>query len=417
VRTPPIVAVRRLATARSISVTGSMAAYAALIDLVYRRTNGSTIYLSLTVLLTIGAVGLLAPLGGALADRADRKRVLVGSDLAGALLFLCLAVVGAPWLLLVVAFFTAVAETPFRTGSIAAVPSVVEDERLIAKANGWIGVGTNIGITLGPALGGVLVAWIGAGPVFVVNALSFVVSAALVWSIDAPFGGSSSRTVSPVVENEDGGRADGSFASGFRFLRRDRVLVVLTLAWMVLLLAMGLGIVADRPLADVFDAGSVGFGLMLGLWGLGSVAGSWAAGRASVRMEPVIVVAGFVVAGAAGLLIGVAGVFWLILVANVIWGFGDAATVVAEQGIIQRRTPDVIRARVIGANESLVHAALVAGFLIATPAIAAVGPQAAYAVMGAAAVVAGVLASTVIGAARGSSGDVRSESPTPTLLD
>jgi predicted MFS family arabinose efflux permease len=420
-RTPPIVAVRRLAVARCISVTGSMAAYAALIDLVYRRTNGSTIYLSLTVLLTIGAVGLLASLGGTLADRADRKRVLIGSDLASALLFLVLAVVGAPWLLLAVAFLTAVAETPFRTGSIAAVPSVVQDERLIAKANGWISVGANIGITLGPALGGILVAWIGAAPVFVLNAISFVVSAALVWSIDAPFGGSSIRTGTAVVEAgdaEDGALASRSFASGFRFLGRDRVLLVFTLAWMVLLLAMGVGIVADRPLADVFDAGSVGFGLMLGLWGLGSVAGSWAAGRVSVRTEPVIVVVGFVIAGAAGLVIGVARAFWVILVANVLWGFGDAATVVAEQGIIQRRTPDAIRARVIGANESLVHTALVTGFLIASPTIQGVGPQAAYAIMGAAALVAGVLASAVVGAARATSARVRPSGGAPdTLLD
>jgi MFS family permease len=419
-RTPPIVAIRRLAVARSISVTGSMAAYAALIDLVYRRTNGSTIYLSLTVLLTIGAVGLLAPLGGALADRADRKLVLVASDLAGALLFLLLAFVGAPWLLLVVAFLTAVVETPFRTGSIAAVPSVVEDEKLIARANGWIGVGANIGITAGPALGGILVAWTGAGAVFVLNAISFVVSSALVWSIDAPFGGSSLRDGPGRAEaGHDHGeaRSSGKPGSGFRFLRRDRVLLVLTLAWMVLLLAMGLGIVADRPLADVFDAGSVGFGLMLGLWGLGSVVGSWVAGRVSIRTEPLIVVAGFAIAGAAGLLIGVARVFWLILVANALWGFGDAATVVAEQGIIQRRTPDRVRARVIGANESLVHAALVTGFLIATPAIAGVGPQAAYAVMGAAALVAGVLAVTVVGAARETSTGVHLEPRTTTLLD
>src|SRR5206468_3250869 len=129
----------------------------------------------------------------------------------------------APWLLLAVAFLTAVAETPFRTGSIAAVPSVVQDERLIAKANGWIGVGANIGITLGPALGGVLVAWIGAGPVFVLNAVSFVGSAALVWSIDAPFGGSSipnRPTVAEADEDEENGvPANRGLASGFRFLR------------------------------------------------------------------------------------------------------------------------------------------------------------------------------------------------------
>ena len=144
-QTPPIVAVRRLAVARCISVAGSMAAYTALIDLVFRRTHGSTAYLSATILLTIGAVGLLEPVGGAVADRFDRKRVLIWSDLVSAALFVVLALVHAPWQLLAVALLTAVAETPFRAGSVAAVPNLVADDELIAKANGWIGVGSNLG--------------------------------------------------------------------------------------------------------------------------------------------------------------------------------------------------------------------------------------------------------------------------------
>lgn len=362
---------------------GSMAAYTALIDLMWRKTNGSTVLLSLTILVTIGAVGLFGPLGGIVADWWDRKRAMIASDLAGGTLFVLLAFAGAPWLILTLALLTAIARTPFRAGSIAAIPSLVEDDAMIAKANGWIAIGSNLGITIGPALGGVLVGWIGAGPVFVLNAASFGLSALLVWSIHAPF--ASEADTEQTEETR-------SILAGFRFLRRDRVLLGVTLAFMVLVLGLGLGIVADRPVAAAFDAGSVGFGAMLGLYGLGAVIGAWAASRLTAEIEPRALVGGFVAAGVAGVGIGAAPTFALVLACNLVWGVGDAVTIVAQQGILQRRTPDAIRSRVVAANEAAVHVALMVGFLGAGPAIGWLGAQATYAVGGIAALGAAALA-------------------------
>jgi predicted MFS family arabinose efflux permease len=308
------------------------------------------------------------------------------------------------WLILTVALLTAAAAAPFGAGSTAAIPNLVQDEALIARANGRLGVGTTLGITLGPAIGGVLVGWIGAGPVFVLNAVSFAVSAAFVWSIQAPFRG---------VADGDAGHANArSILAGFRFLRRDRVQLVLTLAWMVLLLGIGMGIVADRPLAAAFSVGSIGFGVMLGLYGVGAVIGSWLASRLTAGTEPTALVIGFAVAGVAGIGIWLAPVFSIVLVCNLVWGVGDAVTRVAKTGILQRRTPDAVRARVAGANESAIHLALMAGFLAAGPTIAVLGAQGTYAVGGLAALGAAALASTVVGAARrGAAGAARVAPP------
>jgi MFS family permease len=333
------------------------------------------------------------------ADRWDRKRAMIVSDLAGGVLFVLLALAGATWLILSLALLTAIARTPFRAGSVAAIPNLVEDDAMIAKANGWIAIGSSLGITIGPALGGVLVGWIGAGPVFVLNGASFGLSALLVWSIHAPFAG--------VVGEEQG---DAGVLAGFRFLRRDRVLLVVTLAFAVLLLGLGLGIVADRPVAAAFEVGSVGFGSMLGLYGLGSVIGGGVASRMTAAIEPRALVAGFVVAGVAGIGIGVAPTFALILVCNFVWGMGDAVTIVAQQGILQRRTPDSIRSRVVAANEAAVHVALMVGFLAAGPAIGWLGAQATYAVGGVAALGAAALAWTVVASAR-TSADESSHRP------
>ena len=144
--------------------------------------------------------------------------------------------------------------------------------------------------------------------------------------------------------------------------------LVLTFAWMVLLLGMGMGIVADRPVAAVFSAGSIGFGVMLGVYGVGAVIGSWLGSRLTAATEPAALVAGFVVAGVAGIGIWLAPDFWIVIACNMVWGVGDGVTPGGKTGIFQLRTPDAIRGDGSrGANESVLNLALLAGFLAAGP--------------------------------------------------
>jgi MFS family permease len=397
VRTPPLAAVRRLAIARLISTVGSMAAYTALIDLIWRKTDGSTVLLSLTIFATMGAQGLFGPLGGLVADRWDRKRAIIASDLAGAALFVLLALVGAPWAIMLVALLTSLARAPFRPGTAAAIPNLVEDEAMIARANGWMSIASNLGITVGPALGGVLIVWLGAGPVFVLNAATFVCSALLIASIRAPFSAADDREDDGEEEHEHGG-----VLAGFRFLRRDHVLVIVTLAWSTLVLGMGLGIVADRPIAAAFSMGSVGFGVMIGVYGLGSVLGSIWATRLTADREPTAFVGGLLAAGVGGVAIGLAPAFGVVVAGNFVWGTGDGVTGVSTNGIVQRRTLDAVRARVFAASDAIVQGALVLGFVAAGPVIAATGPKAAYVISGIAAFGAAMLAWTVAARARAS---------------
>jgi ENTS family enterobactin (siderophore) exporter len=175
-----------------------------------------------------------------------------------------------------------------------------------------------------------------------------------------------------------------------------------------------MGIVADRPVAAIFSEGAIGFGVMLGLYGVGAVIGSWLASRLTAATEPAALVTGFVIAGVAGIGIWLAPVFSIVLACNFVWGVGDAVTRVAKTGILQRRTPDAIRGRVSGANEAALNLALMAGFLAAGPTIAALGAQATYAVGGLAALGAAALSATVVAAARTEAADVvRIEPPLP----
>lgn len=95
-------AARRVALARLISLTGTEAAFTALLFVLFDRT-GSSRWVSLALLLTFGTRGHLTPLGGSLGYRFDRRRVLIVSELLGAVCFTVLAFARTPAPLLALA--------------------------------------------------------------------------------------------------------------------------------------------------------------------------------------------------------------------------------------------------------------------------------------------------------------------------
>jgi MFS family permease len=373
VSTPSRSAARRIAFARLISLTGSQAAAISLVFLVYRRT-GSAAWLSVALLLTEGAQGALAPLVGGLGDRFDRRGVMIASDLAATACFLGMATVavhGSTAALVTMGFLATVAESPFFPASGGAIPNLVPAADL-AWANGTIAFGSNIGYLVGPALGGVLVASIGAPAVFVLNAVSFVGSAALVATVRGSFSG----------ERPDSEEHDGPGA-GFRFLLQDPILRRLAAAFSVFALCVGSVIVAELPLATSFGMGSIGYGLILTMFGVGALGGALGGRRLTPRTEPVALVIGSAITAIAFASVGLAPAFWCVLAAMLVGGASDGVADVAVETIFQRRSPDSVRSRVIGALEAVWHVALSVSFLFSGPLVNALGPKAAYVLAGA----------------------------------
>ena len=384
----PRSAVRRLALARLISITGGAAAFAALNFTIYERT-GSAAWLSASLLLTFGASGLFAPLGGVLGDRFDRRRVMIASDLAGAAAFAAMAFVEDPALLLAIGFVTAVVETPFWSASQAAIPNLVSKDEL-PWANGLLQVGGNAGIMLGPAIGGVLLAAVGAGMVFGLNALSFLLSALVVATVRGRF--SEDRT-----EHEDEHRG---IKAGFVFIAHDRVLRTLVVAWTVFVFGLGMAMVADVPLVEQFGTGATGYGLLIGCWGAGSVLGSLAGRKLNERIEPKALFVGTAVIGVTTAGVALSPWFPPVLVLILLAGAADAVVMVADRSIQQRRTPDVVRSRVVSASESMITVALAVGFVLGGPALELLGPRGVYAAGGAFAFVGAVVLLPILRASR-----------------
>ena len=271
--------------------------------------------------------------------------------------------------LLVWAFLSAIAEAPFWSASEAAIPNVAGPE-LTTWANSLLNASKLAGIAVGPAIGGALLAVTSPSVVFGANAVSFVVSAAIIVSVHARF------------KAEQGEDEFHGLRAGFRFLRHDRVLRTLLLAWVVFISGMGMSMVADAPLADAFDAGSFGFGMLITAWGGGTVLGSLFAKRMKEGSEGTWLVTAGIVIAATGIGIGLSPWFVLIVGLLFVFGVADGTTFVAETNLRQRRAPDAVRSRVSAAFMGLLHIMLAFAYVAAAFVVPWIGPQATYAVGG-----------------------------------
>jgi MFS family permease len=370
--TPPRVAVRRLALGRLISLTGTFAAGTALAFSIYQRT-GSAAWVAATMVFTWGLIGLLGPIAGAIGDRFDRRHVMIWCDIGAGGCWALMALFEEPVALVAIAFFASAIEAPFFPASSAAIPNVAGREN-ISWANSLVAMGSNAGLTLGPLIGGILVATVDARLAFLANAVSFGVSAMLVASVRGNF---ADPERSALDEEEHRG-----LVAGFRFVRRDRVLRTLLMSWFAFIIGMATTIVADPVLAEEFGTGSLGYGLISAFWGGGTILGAFLARRMTEEKEGwyLVVFSGFLALTGFG--VALAPWFWLVLVWVLLFGIADGPTQVAEQNLLQRRAPDVVRSRVMGAWDAVHHVAMVIALVLGGVIVPVLGPRGAYVVGG-----------------------------------
>ncbi len=388
---------RRVAAARGISLTGSGAAFAVLAYIVYRLTGNSAIWLSMTLLLTMGVQGLVQPIASWLGDRFDRRRVLVVSDLCAAGGFVALAFARTPGQLVAIASITAILESPVWAVAGASIPNLIDEEHL-PWANGQVAIGRHLGSFIGPLLGTQLIALLagnaasadrllGAGAfVYGLNTASFLFSAWLIGSTPGRF-----NDERPAKTEHAGIRA------GFRYAMSDRVLRAILLGWSVLLLGVGLILVAELPYALSFGKGAFGYGLISALWGGGAALGAVFAARwLTARREPATLLFSVLVGGVIMFGIGWSPVWIVALVFMVAEGICEGFASVAEQGLLQRRTPDDVRSRVAGAVEAATLIALAVSLTIGGPIVDALGPRAAYSISGILTVIAALIMTSAL---------------------
>jgi MFS family permease len=374
--------IRRLAVARGISGGGSQAAQIALVYEIYALTrSGAWVVAALFATISVGA--LVAPMSGWVADRFDRRRVMVCSELMGAAAYFAMVFLHAPWELLLGALGATVLGSPFRAASGAAIPNLV-DWRDVPWANAQLATAFNIALVAGPLAGGAIVALAGAGAVFAVNAATFVVSALLIGLTSGRFGSGDRRVERPHA---------ATLVAGFRALTTRRPVLLLAIASALAWSSFGSALVIDPVLARYFHAGSVGYGLLTAVWGGGAVLGALVAGRTvSVASAPKAIVLGMAAMSVSLGSIVVLPTFGLIVAAGAVGGAGSGFVFVPWLVFIQHQTEDSIRGRVLAAADAFDQSAFLVGMGLAVPVLSSVGPHSAYGVAGALLALAAVMA-------------------------
>jgi MFS family permease len=327
---------------------------------------------ALSLLLTFGVAGILGPFAGVLGDRYDRRSVMVWSEAVGAVMFAAMAFVATQdmtALLIGLAFGAAIAEQPFLSSSRAAIPNLIDSPDDLNWANSLVTIGVHAGIAIGPVIGGVLYEAIGPSSVFALNAVSFVISLILTLTVHGRF-----QTGRGTAEHGD----HAGTSAGLRFLWRDWALRRMSVAWFIFVLGLSIGMVADAALAESFGEEAIGYALMITAWGSGSVLGSASGRWIPNGREGTAMAAGAFGISVFAMVVGVTPVFWLVLVALLGFGACDGVTIVAENTIMQERTPDAVRSRTNAAFEAVLSVGLAAGYLLAGPVLGMVSPQGAY---------------------------------------
>lgn len=218
----------RWATAEGVSMLGTAVSTVVLPLVVYEQT-GSAAQTSALFALRVVPYLFFGLIAGPLADRENRKRMIIGGNVAEGLLVATIPIAHALGVLTmaqvyVVAVLSATAFVFSDAAVFGALPALVGTDRL-ARANGFLSAQASAAEIVGPALGGVLATAIGATNALWVDAASFLGAAAVQSTIRAPFRQASTGDVSPGEIAPV--RFGAHVRAGLTFVRRHRTIATL----------------------------------------------------------------------------------------------------------------------------------------------------------------------------------------------
>lgn len=288
---------------------------------------------------------LFSLISGVLADRFDRRRLMVLVDTCRAILLLTVALLTTTGkltlsLLLVLAFFLGTAETVFANTHQAIVPSVVMDDALETANGRLFAAEVLMNRFAGPPLGGFLFSVTAVAP-FIFDAATFLISAAILITMQGKFNPalSANRPNQPVrVEIQEGLR----WLWGHSFLRSLGLLI----ATINLLYSAGLAIFVVFAKV-VLGVGGFGFGILLSAGAVGAFMGSLLAARIrkAVGYRPLFFAA-LLFTALADLVIAFTSDVVLVGVMMTLSAFGGMVLNVVNLSLRQRLVPDGLRGRV-----------------------------------------------------------------------
>ncbi|MGW0969572.1 MFS transporter [Streptomyces sp. NPDC002516] len=341
-RTSPVF--RRLLIGRAVSVLGSFMTMVTVMYQVWDMTH-STVW--------TGAVGLAQALpmmvfglfAGSWADRSDRRRIYLWAQIGQAAVSLLLAVQGFTGHVPVVGVLGLVAAQSC-CGAVSGPAAGVFMPRLLPKDQVAAGLALQqvffqTMMLTGPALGGLLLGWVGVGPCYLIDALSFGLAFYGAFGLPAlpPAGEPSRAGVHGVLD-------------GLRFLAGHRTVrgaLITDLAATVLSMPVSLFPLVN---AERFGGSPRTLGLFLSVLAVGGISASALSGAITRLGRPgPVMLCGAGVWGAALAAFGLVRDPWMCLGLLALAGAGDAISVISRTTIVQTHTPDALLGRVTAAEQ------------------------------------------------------------------
>lgn len=339
---------RRLFLSQLITMSADWFLMVPLLVLLTRQTGGG-FWGGVALAVDTGIVALLLPYAGTVADRIDRKRMMVGANLAACLavcvLFLVRGPLAGPIAAAAVAFL-AVAKAFYGPAAQSALPNLVAPDDLSA-AMAIAGSSWGTMTVVGSSLGGVVASVVSPYACFGVVAALLAVSAALCWRIAQP----TQAPREPVHEHPD---AWPAIREALGYLRhRPRLLSLVTVKAAV---GVGNGLLVAFPLLALhYGVGAMGVGLMYAVRGLGSLLGPFVLRRVLNRPEWLLSGLSISMAAYGVAYLAVAAFDWfpLVLIGIFVAHAAGGGNWVMSSYAIQRAVPDTLRGRV-GATDTMV---------------------------------------------------------------
>jgi MFS family permease len=367
---------RRIELALAGSVAGNWAYGIALAVFAYHAGGATAV--GIVSLARMIPSAIAAPFVAVLADRFRRERVMVSADLVRVVLLSgAAAAVFAhthAWVVYALAIAVSISGTAFHPAQSALLPSLTETPEELTAANVTTSTIDAVGVFVGPAIGGLLLAASGVGTVFAATAGAFLWSALLVGRIQAP-----------DVPRERAHPSRHSFLAGFAAIALESKLRLLVgLYGLQTLVAGALNVLIVVSALNLLHTGNAGVGFLNAASGVGGLAGALAAfalvGRRRLAANFAI---GIVLWGLPLALIGVwpNSTFALVLLGIV--GVGNTLVDVAALTLLQRAVADDVLGRVFGVLEGLLIGTIGVGAAITPLLIAGLGIRGALIATGA----------------------------------
>lgn len=380
---------RRLFAGLVVSQAGDWLYNLALLAFVYERT-GSAAWVGITTAARILPEVVLGPIGGVLADRHDRRVVMIVSDVVRAATMAALAVVavaGGPVVLApVLAALCTAAGAVYPQCVAAVMPRLVDQNDLPAANAARVSI-TSLCVIAGPLVGAALLLLGSAATTFALNGASFLVGAMVVSALPRE------ATRRPASAEPESHSLRADLAAGWRALREHPDTLPLVGADFVSSTIYGALTVLFVLLGQKLGLGAAGYGYLLSALGVGGVLAANLANRAAAADRPRrALIAAVAAVGVPVVLLALTGSTAVALVLAAGIGAGTLTTEVVAETTLQRTVDDAVVARAYGLVVPACVAGIAGGALLAPLLVALCGLDATLLITGTAVLAYGLVA-------------------------